>query len=133
MRTLALTLIGCLWVTAVGAAEITVFSAGAVEPGLLSLLDGFRRETGHMARLTVAVPAVLQQRVEGGETPDVIIAPTPVIGGLVQAGGVPLPDISSPERITQALLSAESLVYTTGCPRGPTSSACWRACAWPSR
>jgi molybdate transport system substrate-binding protein len=118
--------------TAVSAAEIQVYSAGAVEPGLLELLPAWTRETGHVARLTVAVPAVLRQRVEAGETPDVLIAPRLVIDALVQAGkinregrapvgrvgvalvvrrGAPVPDISTTERFKQAILDADSLVY----------------------
>ena len=118
--------------TVVSAAEIQVYSAGAVEPGLLELLSAWTRETGHVARLTVAVPAVLRQRVEAGETPDVLIAPPPVMDALVQAGKVnsegrvpvgrvgvamavrrsaPVPDISTTERFKQAILDADSLVY----------------------
>jgi molybdate transport system substrate-binding protein len=116
----------------VAAAEIQVYSAGAVEPGLLELLPAWTRETGHVVRLTVAVPAVLRQRVEAGETPDVLIAPPPVVDALVQAGrvnpegrvpvgrvgvamavrrGAPVPDISTTERFKQAVLDADSLVY----------------------
>ena len=118
--------------TIVSAAEIQVYSAGAVEPGLLELLPAWTRETGHVARLTVAVPAVLRQRVEAGETPDVLIAPPAVMDALVQAGkvnpegrvpvgrvgvamairrGAPAPDISTTERFKQAILDADSLVY----------------------
>jgi len=118
--------------TIVSAAEIQVYSAGAVEPGLLELLPAWTRETGHVARLTVAVPAVLRQRVEAGETPDVLIAPPAVMDALVQAGkvnpegrvpvgrvgvamavrrGAPVPDISTTERFRQAVLDADSLVY----------------------
>jgi ABC-type molybdate transport system substrate-binding protein len=116
----------------VAAAEIEVYSAGAVEPGLLELVPAWTRETGHVAKLTVAVPAVLRQRVEAGETPDVLIAPPAVIDALVQAGkvkpegrvpvgrvgvamvvrrGAPAPDISTTERFKQAVLGADSLVY----------------------
>jgi molybdate transport system substrate-binding protein len=118
--------------TVVSAAEIQVYSAGAVEPGLRELLPAWTRETGHAARLTVAVPAVLRQRVEAGETPDVLIAPPLVMDALVQAGkvkqegrvpvgrvgvamvvrrGAPVPDISTTERFKQAVLDADSLVY----------------------
>ena len=132
IKVLALVLAGCLSATPVSAAEVRVFCAGAVEPGLAGLSDAFARETGYVVRLTVGVPAALRQRVEAGEAPDVLIAPPPVMDALVQAGkvkaegralvarvgvgvlvrkGAPLPDISSPERLKQTLLSAESLVY----------------------
>ncbi len=59
------------------AAELSVYSAGAMEAGLGPLIEAFRRESGHAVRLTVAVPNLLRRRVEAGETPDVLIAPGP--------------------------------------------------------
>ena len=132
MKIFALVMIGCLSTAPVSAAEVRVFCAGAVEPGLIALSGAFTRETGSVVRLTAGVPAALRQRVEAGEAPDVLIAPPPVMDALGQAGkvkaegralvarvgvgalvrkGAPLPDISSPERLKQTLLSAESLVY----------------------
>lgn len=132
IKVFALALAGVLSAAPVLAAEVRVYCAGAVEPGLSALSDAFTRETGNVVRLTAGVPAVLRQRVEAGEAPDVLIAPPPVMDALVQVGkvnaegrvlvarvgvgvlvrkGAPLPDISSPERLKQALLSAESLVY----------------------
>ena len=70
------------------AAELTVYSAGAMEAGLGPLIEAFRRESGHAVRLTVAVPNVLRQRVEAGETPDVLIAPVPVMEALARAGAL---------------------------------------------
>ena len=49
------------------AAELAVFSAGAMEPGLRRLIPAFERETGQAVRLTIAVPNVLRHRVEAGE------------------------------------------------------------------
>ncbi|HEV2054862.1 MAG TPA: substrate-binding domain-containing protein [Methylomirabilota bacterium] len=132
MRVVALVLAGCLSTAPVSAAEVRVFCAGAVESGLVALSGAFTRETGNVVRLTAGVPAALRQRVEAGEAPDVLIAPPAVMDALVRAGkvkaegralvarvgvgvlvrkGAPLPDISSPERLKQTLLSAESLVY----------------------
>ena len=114
------------------AADLTVYSAGAMEPGLLRLTPVFERETGHRVRLTIAVPAVLRQRIEGGETPDIVIAPPPVIEALDRAGrlraegravlgrvgvavvvreGAPVPDVSTPDALRRALLDCESLVF----------------------
>ena len=114
------------------AAELTVYSAGAVEAGLGPLMETFRRESGHTVRLTVAVPNLLRQRVEAGETPDVLIAPVPVMDALARAGalrdapretvgkvgvavvvraGARVPDVATPETLRQALLDCESLVF----------------------
>ena len=115
-----------------GAADLAVFSAGAMEPGLRRLVPGFERETGHAVTLTIAVPNVLRQRVQAGESPDLLIAPPPVVDALSQTGrlrpegrvvvgrvgvavvvrsGAPVPDVSSPEALRRALLDCESLVF----------------------
>jgi hypothetical protein len=66
----------CGWLAApAGAAEVTVYSAGAVEAGLGPLMEAFRRESGHAVRLTVAVPNLCASASRQGETPDVLIAP----------------------------------------------------------
>jgi molybdate transport system substrate-binding protein len=103
--------------TAVSATEIQVHSAGAVEPGLLALLPAWTREMGHVARLTVAVPAVLRQRVVAGETPDVLIAPPAVMDALVQAGKV--------NREGRVPVGSSTIAR----PRARTSSECWIASA----
>jgi molybdate transport system substrate-binding protein len=128
----ALALFAVLWSASASAAELWVFTAGAIEPGLQALVADFRRETGTTVQLTVAVPAVLRQRVEAGETPDVLIAPTPVIDALVQSGrldaegralvgrvgvGVVVqsaatpPHIATHDGLIQSLLAADALVY----------------------
>lgn len=135
MRTLgpaALGLIALLAALPAAAADLAVFSAGAMEPGLRRLIPSFERETGHTVSLTIAVPNVLRQRIEAGERPDVLIAPPPVVEALSRAGtlreegqalvgrvgvavvvraGAPVPDVSSPEALRRALLECESLVF----------------------
>ena len=128
----ALVLLALLPAPPAGAANLAVFSAGAMEPGLRRLVPGFERETGHAVTLTIAVPNVLRQRVQAGENPDVLIAPPPVIDALTQAGrlrpdgravvgrvgvavvvraGAPVPDVSSSDALRRALLECESLVF----------------------
>jgi len=123
--------LGWLAAPAIGAAaELTVYSAGAMEAGLGPLIEAFRRESGHGVRLVVAVPNLLRRRVEAGETPDVLIAPVPVMEALARAlvdspretvgkvgvavvvrVGARLPDVATPEALRQALLDCESLVF----------------------
>src|SRR5437867_11727900 len=87
MRVLAaLPLLLVPWATGAAAAEVVVLSAGAVEPGLVRLVDGFRQETGHAVRLAVGVPAALRERVDAGEVADLIVAPPAVVDALVAAG-----------------------------------------------
>jgi molybdate transport system substrate-binding protein len=114
------------------AVEIKVLSAGAVKPALMKLLEAFRRETGHDVKATFATAPEIRKRLDGGETPDVVIAPPPVLDDLVKTGkarsadrvtlgrigigvmvrtGAPLPKISTVEEFKQSLLDTESVVY----------------------
>jgi len=112
------------------AAEIRVLSAGAVEPGLVKLIDAFRRETGRDVKVVFATAPAIRKRLGGGETVDVVIAPPAVLDDLVKAGkavdrvtvgrvgvgvtardGAPLPQIATVDEFKQSLLNAESLVY----------------------
>ena len=113
------------------AAEITVLSGGAIEPGLNAAAAAFQKETGHTVKLTYNTTPQIQKRVGAGETFDVVIAPPAAIKGFAAAGkadeggvnvgrvgmgvvvrpGAPVPDISSSEAIKRAVLEAESVVF----------------------
>ena len=114
------------------AAETTVLSAGAIEPGLVKVIDAYRREAG--GKLTVAFatgPAILK-RIFAGETADVVIAPPAVLDEIAQAGkiaaaervavgrigigvavreGAPAPEIATVDAFKKSLLNAGSVVY----------------------
>jgi len=122
------------------AAEITVLSAGAVEPGIRPALAAFETASGHHVTLAFATAPQIRQRIEAGATHDMVIAPPAVLDALAQASkvvadrsqrvvigrvgigvavrpGAPLPDISSAESLKRELLAADSLVFnrpTTG-------------------
>jgi molybdate transport system substrate-binding protein len=116
----------------VTAGEIRVLSAGAVEPGILKIIDTFRRETGHDVKITFATAPAISKRAGAGETVDIVIAPPAVLDEWVKAGkaaladrvtigrigvgvmvraGAPPPKIATVDELKQSLLSAESLVY----------------------
>ena len=82
----------------------------------------------------MANPAVIQQKLSGGETPDIVILPAPsstpwrrraccvpasrvdlarVGVGLVVREGAPLPDISTAAAVRTTLLRARSIVIPT--------------------
>jgi molybdate transport system substrate-binding protein len=120
--------------------EVRVLSAGAIEPGLRAAAAAFDRETGHVTTLTFNTAPALRRRMglglEAG-TPvpdapfDVVIAPPAVLGEFADVGklaegranvgrvgmgvtvrdGAPVPDISTPESLQQAVLAADSLVF----------------------
>jgi molybdate transport system substrate-binding protein len=114
------------------AAEITVLSAGAIEPGLAPTAAAFERERGDPVKITYATAPTLRKRVGEGEVADVVIAPPAVLEDFEKAGKVrtgervtigrvgvgvavradaPRPDISSGEALRRSVLGAESLVF----------------------
>lgn len=113
-------------------AAITVLSAGAIEPGLMKVIDAFRRETGREIKVAFATAPAIVKRIGGGETADVIIAPPAALDELVKAGkaargervtvgrigvgvavrqSAPAPKLATVDEFKQALLNAESVVY----------------------
>jgi molybdate transport system substrate-binding protein len=112
--------------------EISMLSAGAVEPGMAKVIDAFRRETGHNIKVTFATAPMILKRIGDANIPDVIVAPPAVLDEWVKAGkaasanrvtvgrigvgvmvreGAALPKIGTVDDFKQSLLSAESIVY----------------------
>lgn len=125
---------GVLLGQATTAAEITVLSAGAVEPGLRPASVAFEKRTGHAVKISFAPAPQIRTRITGGEIWDVVIAPPVVLDEFAKAGkienervtlgrvgmgvavraGAPVPDISSVEALKRSVLAAESVVFTRG-------------------
>ncbi len=113
------------------AAEITVISAGAVEPGLKAAAAAFEKESGHKVKIAFNTPPRIRELVAAGEIFDVLIAPEAVIADFskafkVETGGVdlgrvgsgvavrrgaPAPKIATGEDIRKAVLEAQSVVF----------------------
>ena len=116
------------------AADISVFSSGAPSAVLKELAVAFTRDTGHRIDFIVATPGDLQAKLAAGATPDLVVAPAPVIEKLEQAGtlkagsrvdlarvgvgvvvreGAPRPDIATVDAVRKMLLDAKSIVHTS--------------------
>ena len=113
------------------AAQISVLSAGAIEPGIRPALAAFEKASGHSIVLTFATAPQIRQRIGAGESFDMVIAPPAVLDELEKAAkvgteraaigrvgigvavrpGAALPDISNPEAVKRAVLEADSLVF----------------------
>jgi len=114
-------------------ATIRILSAGAVQAMVTSLGVEFERASGHKLDLNFATAGKVKERVAGGEPVDVAISSQAVIAALDKAGtfvagsvanlaststglfvraGAELPDISTPEKFKQALLSAKTFAYS---------------------
>ena len=117
--------------TVMMAAEISVLSAGAIEPGLKAAVAAWQRESGDTVRFAFATAPQLRKRIGGGESVDVVIAPPAVLEEFARDGklgalrsnvgrvglGVavrpdaPVPDIASPAALERLVLESESLVF----------------------
>jgi len=130
---LALALIASFF-TAGGAAaaEITVLSGGAIEPGLHAATQAFEKETGHHVKITFNTAPQIAKRIAAGDTFDVVISPPAAIEEFAKAGkvgggdrmnvgkvglgvavrpGAPVPDITSVEGLKKSVLEADSLTF----------------------
>jgi molybdate transport system substrate-binding protein len=116
------------------AAEIKVFSAGAVEPGLVRAIEAFKHASGNSVKVEFNTAPQLAKRLAAGDVADVLIAPPGaldqhvkdgkvaadgrIVVGKVGAGVVvrkdlPNPDIATTAAFKQTVLGADSLVYNT--------------------
>ncbi len=119
-------------VGAPSAAEIKVFSSLAFSDAWRQLKPQFEAR-GHQLTLVVGTSGMISKRVGEGEVGDVILSTTSSIDALIKDGrivagssrpiagsgvgisvrkGAPKPDISTPERLKQALLSAKAVAYS---------------------
>jgi molybdate transport system substrate-binding protein len=123
--------VAALLAQVVAAAEITVLSAGAIEPGVRAAAAAFEKATGHTVKIAFDTAPQIRKRIAGGEMWDVVIAPHDAIEELSKAGavdaervgvgrvgigvavrpGASVPDISSAEALKRSVLEADSLVF----------------------
>jgi molybdate transport system substrate-binding protein len=115
-------------------ADISVLSAGAVEPGLRAFAQLVTREMGHNLTIQVNTAPQIVERLTRGEVYDILISPAPVLdqaakdgkvatdtrvpvgrvgAGIVVRADAPIPDVGSVEALENALRSADSVVYNT--------------------
>ena len=71
MKRMIATLTGLLLATAVNAAELTLISGGAVEPGVHAAVHAFEKATGHKVKVTFNTTPQMQKRISAGDVFDV--------------------------------------------------------------
>jgi len=127
-----------------GAAEIRVLSSGAPAEIAKHLAAKFADASGHRILVTVANPGTILQKLSGGETPDIVVAPAPVVDSLAKSGtllpdsrvdlarvgvgvvvreGAPRPEISTADAVRRMLAGARSIVYPDPAGGGQTGAA----------
>jgi len=123
---LALTSTGAL------AAEVLVFSAGAVKPALSVLGPIWEARSGHRLHVTYATAGDLRKKLAAGERADIVILPREnfaavendgLVGaasrrdlgavgiGVAVKAGASLPDLSSEDGLKRALQGAKSITF----------------------
>ncbi len=130
-RLVALALVAiCLPLQAV---ELSMLSAGAVEPGIRPALAAFERSSGHTVKIDFAAAPALRAAVRAARpSADVVVLTQGVLDELAATGagtagpvapvgrvgvgvavrpGVDAPDVSSAESLKAALASADSVVF----------------------
>lgn len=113
------------------AEDLKILGAGALEPALAALADGFRRQSGNAVRVEFATAAEIRERGGAALTAELVAAPQASIAELARAGritgmpaalgrvglGVVVPaaaapiDISTAAALRRALLAATAVVY----------------------
>jgi molybdate transport system substrate-binding protein len=115
------------------AAEIKVYSTIGMRSVLEELKPKFEQASGHKLDITWGLAGALTKRVADGERPDALVAIRGGIDGLVKdskvtdgtavtlalsgvgvsvRGGAPKPDISTPEKLKEALIAAKAIAYS---------------------
>lgn len=118
--------------SAASAADISVYSGGAVKAALSVVVANYEKTGRHHVTVAYAPVGTLMGRLAGGGAPEVVVLTTDVMptaeskgwaepGHAFPLGGVGVgvavregaaaPDISTPESLKQALLAATSITY----------------------
>ena len=115
------------------AAELKVLSAIGMRLVMEELGPKFEQATEHKLAISFGAGGVVVERVQSGETADVVLLPRPALERLTKDGrlvadsetllarsgigvavrkGAPKPDMSSPEALKRTLLAAKSVTYS---------------------
>jgi molybdate transport system substrate-binding protein len=113
------------------AEELKVLSAGALEPAMAAVADGFRRQTGNAVRVEFGTSTEIRERAASPLTVELVAAPDTLVAelakssrvgsktlglgqiglGVVMRAGATVPDISTPQALRAALLAAKTIIY----------------------
>jgi molybdate transport system substrate-binding protein len=124
------------------AAEIKVLTTGIFRGFFPQIISQFESSSGHKVVLITATPFALKDRLLNGEDADVVIAVTPIMKDIEQAGkiiqasraklgqtyvaaavraGAPRPDLSTPDAVKHAILAAKAVAIND--PKGGSNIA----------
>src|SRR5713226_3067651 len=122
-----------IFASGAGAGELKVISAGAVRGVIGAIIEDYARATGHTFNFTIGPTGRMREVIASGEPADLIIASAPLMAELEKTGkmtpgsrvdigriglgvvirdGAAVPDLSTPDALKRALISAQSIAYT---------------------
>jgi molybdate transport system substrate-binding protein len=115
-------------------ATIRIMSGGAPKEIFLQLTPQFERQSGHKVDYVFAVMSALRDKLAAGEKADVLVMPTNILDGYqkdnvvraqgravlglvsinaVVRRGTAKPDLSTPEKVKQAMLNSRAITHAT--------------------
>ena len=115
-------------------AAIRIFSGGAPQDVFKQLTPKFEQQSGHKVEFVFTVMSALREKVAAGEPVDVLVMPTNLLdgyekGGVVRAqdravlglvginavvsAGAAKPELSTPDKVKQAMLAARAITHAT--------------------
>jgi molybdate transport system substrate-binding protein len=115
-------------------ATIRIMSGGAPKEIFLQLTPQFERQSGHKVEFVFAVMSALRDKLAAGEKADVLVMPTNILDGYQKDGmvlaqhrailglvsinavvrtGAPKPDLSTPEKVKEAILGSRAITHAT--------------------
>jgi len=115
-------------------ATLRVLSGGAPQDIFKKLTPQFERKSGHTIEFVFNVMSVLRDKVAAGEPADVLVMPTNILDGYEKEGvvrkqgravlglvsinavvraGAAKPDLSTPDKVKEAMLAARAITHAT--------------------
>ena len=115
--------------------KLVVICTMSCKEALMELVPVFERESGYAVDVTYGAGPELAKKISGGVRADIFVGPEEFSGPLIEEGrlvgksrtafahsgavlavkaGAAKPDISSPQKLKEALLAAKAVAYTRG-------------------
>jgi len=115
--------------------KLVVICTMSCKEALIELVPAFERESGCAVDITYGAGPELARRISGGLPADIFVGPEEFSGPLIEEGrlvgesrtafahsgavlavkaGTPRPDVSSPQKLKEALLAAKAVCYSRG-------------------
>ena len=127
--------------------KLVVICTMSCKEALIELVPVFEREKGYAIDITYGAGPELAKKISGGVSADIFVGPEEFSGPLIKEGrlegssrtafahssaviavkeGAPKPDISSPQKLKEALLAAKGVSYSRGASGIHFEQACER-------